>query len=136
MLEKEKHLLILGLEPNATPEEIKQAYKDFASVWHPDRFQGNPRLQEKASKQTQLINAAFEFLKAVEKGTNSPTSSPVAEKESSPNPKSSIDTQKPEGVTSELERLSDKLLRPDTSLIISPFMAIELEPNQYSVYSG
>lgn len=40
--------------------ELKQAYKDIISVWHPDRFSANPRLREKAEQKVKHINLAYE----------------------------------------------------------------------------
>jgi DnaJ-domain-containing protein 1 len=54
---------ILGLKPNASQEEVNQAYRDLANVWHPDRFVGNPRLQKKAEEKIKEINAAYEYIK-------------------------------------------------------------------------
>lgn len=50
---------ILDLNPDATPADLKLAYRDMVSVWHPDRFLHNPRLKEKAEQQLQEINEAF-----------------------------------------------------------------------------
>lgn len=55
---------ILGLKPNASEEEVNQAYRDLANVWHPDRFVGNPRLQKKAEEKLKEINAAYEYIKS------------------------------------------------------------------------
>jgi DnaJ-domain-containing protein 1 len=55
---------ILGLKPGASQEEVNQAYRDLVNVWHPDRFVGNPRLQEKAEKKVKEINAAYEYIKS------------------------------------------------------------------------
>ena len=55
---------ILGLNPGASPEEVNQAYRDLANVWHPDRFEGNPRLQKKAEEKVKEINAAYEYIKS------------------------------------------------------------------------
>ena len=41
---------ILGLKAGASQEELTQAYRDLVNVWHPDRFNNNPRLQEKAQE--------------------------------------------------------------------------------------
>jgi DnaJ-domain-containing protein 1 len=55
---------ILGLKPGASQEEVTQAYRDLANVWHPDRFVGNPRLQKKAEEKIKEINAAYETIKS------------------------------------------------------------------------
>jgi DnaJ-domain-containing protein 1 len=54
---------ILGLKPGALQEEVNQAYRDMVNVWHPDRFEGNPRLQKKAEEKMKEINAAYEYIK-------------------------------------------------------------------------
>ena len=55
---------ILGLKPNASEEEVNQAYRDLVNVWHPDRFVANPRLQKKAEEKIKEINAAYEYIKS------------------------------------------------------------------------
>jgi curved DNA-binding protein CbpA len=54
---------ILGLKPNASPDEIKQAYRDLVKVWHPDRFASDSRLQGKAQERLKEINEAYEWLR-------------------------------------------------------------------------
>lgn len=53
----------LDLEPGASPEEVRQAWRDLAQVWHPDRFAGNERLREKAEQTLKQINEAYEGLR-------------------------------------------------------------------------
>jgi hypothetical protein len=60
---------ILGLEIGATPEQVKQAYRDMAKVWHPDRFVSDPRLQQIAQERLKDINVAYEKLRFVHSGT-------------------------------------------------------------------
>jgi ribosomal protein L34E len=55
---------IFGLKPQATVEELKQAYRDLVNVWHPDRFSNNSRLQQKAEEKLKEINAAYEYIKS------------------------------------------------------------------------
>jgi DnaJ domain len=55
---------ILELEPGASFEEVKQAYRDLARIWHPDRFGGDPRLRQRAEARQKEINEAFRQLKA------------------------------------------------------------------------
>ena len=54
---------VLGLAPGATFDEVKTAYRDLAQVWHPDRVLENVRLREKAVRNLQRINEAFEVLR-------------------------------------------------------------------------
>ncbi len=60
--EEERYYRALGLEPGATPDEIKEAYRDLVAVWHPDRLPANPRLQAKAEAKLKEINEAYEAL--------------------------------------------------------------------------
>jgi len=59
-MEIKKSFEILELDPNASVDEAKQAYKDIVNVWHPDRFSHNSRLKEKAEKKLKEINVAYE----------------------------------------------------------------------------
>ncbi len=54
----------LGLRPGASPREVRQAYIDLTKVWHPDRFNDDPRLKKKAEAKLREINAAYEQLRA------------------------------------------------------------------------
>jgi len=38
----------LDLENGASLEEVKQARRDLAKVWHPDRFPNDPKMQRGA----------------------------------------------------------------------------------------
>lgn len=51
---------ILELDPDASVDEAKQAYKDIVNVWHPDRFSHNSRLKEKAEEKLKEINVAYD----------------------------------------------------------------------------
>ncbi|MCJ7808625.1 MAG: DnaJ domain-containing protein, partial [Desulfobulbaceae bacterium] len=59
-----KSFQILELKVGASETEVRQAYRDIASVWHPDRFSGNPRLKRKAEEKLKEANAAYETLKS------------------------------------------------------------------------
>ena len=67
-----EHYKLLGLRPDASPEEIKQTYRDLAHVWHPDRFLNNPRLQQKANEKMKEINHAYEILMDALQGMPTP----------------------------------------------------------------
>ena len=45
-------LRILGLDDDATPEDVKTAYKETVQILHPDRFASNKKLQERARSYT------------------------------------------------------------------------------------
>jgi len=49
---------ILGVDPNATPQTIKEAYRRLAFQYHPDRNRGNPSAVEKMKE----INEAYAVL--------------------------------------------------------------------------
>jgi TonB family protein len=53
---------ILEIEPGASLEEIRQAYRDQTKVWHPDRFSNDIRLQKKAEDKLKQINLAYQRL--------------------------------------------------------------------------
>lgn len=50
---------ILGVSRNASDEEIKQAYRHLAKLYHPDRNPGDAE----AAKKMQQVNAAYEQIK-------------------------------------------------------------------------
>jgi curved DNA-binding protein CbpA len=53
---------ILELDPDATVDEVKQAYRDLVNIWHPDRFSTSPRLRDKAEAKLKELNEAHETL--------------------------------------------------------------------------
>lgn len=55
-----KSFEILNLKSDASLADLKQTYRDLVNVWHPDRFQHNPRLKDKAEKQLLEINLAYQ----------------------------------------------------------------------------
>src|SRR5215470_5808671 len=61
----ESDYALFGLQPDASTEELKTAYRDLVKVWHPDRFGGNVRLQRKAQEKLKEINLAYERLSSV-----------------------------------------------------------------------
>jgi len=53
---------ILGLQPNASLSEIKQAYRTLVKKWHPDLFVGKPQQQKQAEEKMHLVNEAYTIL--------------------------------------------------------------------------
>jgi hypothetical protein len=58
------YLRELDLGENATAAEIREAYRDLAKVWHPDRFPNDPRMQGKATDKLRRVIEAYEYLQA------------------------------------------------------------------------
>lgn len=57
-------LKVLGLEPEASPEQISDAYRRLAQMYHPDKVAGlAPEFHEIAERRMREINAAYRLLK-------------------------------------------------------------------------
>ena len=61
-MEIKKCIEILEISENAPLNEIREAYRDLISIWHPDKYHHNERLYKKALKKTKEINVAFETI--------------------------------------------------------------------------
>ncbi|NQV41167.1 MAG: J domain-containing protein [Candidatus Marinimicrobia bacterium] len=48
----------LGVDKSSDANDVKQAYRDLAKIWHPDRFQNDERVGAKAEAQIKIINEA------------------------------------------------------------------------------
>ena len=55
----------LELEAGADFGAVRRAYRELVQVWHPDRFVGNGKLQERAQEKLKRINLAYEGLRGV-----------------------------------------------------------------------
>jgi DnaJ-domain-containing protein 1 len=70
-LERLQYLLvclnILELRPGVSLSQIKEAYRDLAKVWHPDRFGTDERIKAKAHDRFTAINTAYRALCAEER---------------------------------------------------------------------
>ncbi|MBW4660483.1 MAG: pentapeptide repeat-containing protein [Drouetiella hepatica Uher 2000/2452] len=79
MSDLERYYTVLGLEPGASLEEVNQAYRDLAFIWHPDRMpKDNVRLQEKAQEKLKDLNEAREKLRSHRSTKAAPQSRPAA----------------------------------------------------------
>ncbi len=56
---------ILEIDQGAPLDEVRQGYKDMVRVWHPDRFNEDPRLRKKAEEKLKEINRAYADLMTV-----------------------------------------------------------------------
>ncbi len=65
---------ILGLKPGASQAEVKQAYRNLAMTWHPDRFSNASQLKQKAEEKIKKINQAYQQLKSYQPNSPSQTS--------------------------------------------------------------
>ncbi len=59
MAQKRDYYEVLGVEKNATDEELKKAYRKLAKKYHPD---ANPDNKEEAEKKFKEVNEAYEVL--------------------------------------------------------------------------
>lgn len=64
MMDLERAFEVLGVEPTATAQEVRDSYRDLVKVWHPDRFASDPVLQRKAQEKLKDINEAYEAVGA------------------------------------------------------------------------
>jgi curved DNA-binding protein len=62
-MEYKDYFKILGVERNATPDQIKRAYRQLAKKFHPDLHPGDKKAEDKFKE----INEAYEVLSDAEK---------------------------------------------------------------------
>ena len=68
MNDLDQYYRTLGLEPGASLDEVNQAYKDLAFIWHPDRVpEDNKRLRQKAEDKLKEINQARDQLRSTKR---------------------------------------------------------------------
>ena len=77
--ELERYYELLGVAPGTNGRELKEAYRDLAKVWHPDRFSHDPRLQQKAQEKLKAINEAYDRLTSGSAGRR-PRTAPTPER--------------------------------------------------------
>lgn len=59
---RQEALRILGLDDDATIDDVKVAYKETVQILHPDRFANNKKLQERATEQFKNLQEAYDYL--------------------------------------------------------------------------
>ncbi len=65
---------VLGVNPNASDDEIKRAYRELARKYHPDNYQNNP-LADLAEEKMKEINEAYDAVTKMRSGGGSGYSS-------------------------------------------------------------
>ena len=50
---------VLGVSPNATDDEVKEAYRSLAKKYHPDNYAGSP-IADLASEKMKEVNEAYD----------------------------------------------------------------------------
>ncbi len=58
---------LLGIDPRAGPEKVRQAYLNKVKEWHPDK---NPDRAEEAEEKTKILNQAYHILGDAERRKN------------------------------------------------------------------
>ncbi len=70
--------LTLGVTRDATREEITEAYRALAQIYHPDRYaDAPPRVQAEANKRMQAVNAAFALVRRTTPSDNDVAAHPA-----------------------------------------------------------
>ncbi|XP_039121941.1 protein CAJ1-like [Dioscorea cayenensis subsp. rotundata] len=61
---KSNYYSVLGVHPNASPSELRSAYKKLAMKWHPDKLgrTEDPCIVAEANQSFQLIHEAYQVL--------------------------------------------------------------------------
>src|SRR6202012_2283167 len=59
-------LQTLELGPEASDNQVRDAYRTLVKVWHPDRFQADAKLRETAEARLKALNAAYVLLTRIE----------------------------------------------------------------------
>jgi curved DNA-binding protein CbpA len=75
---------MLEIPTNATPEQVREAYRLLTMVWHPDRFPKDSKLWTHANERMQQINEAYNALKNVQETDARPTAPPTASSQNNP----------------------------------------------------
>lgn len=70
-------LQTLGLDARAERTDIERTYRVLVKVWHPDRFQSDPKLSAEAEEKLKAINAAYAWLDSAPAQKQRPPDTPA-----------------------------------------------------------
>jgi hypothetical protein len=115
----EQALEVLELGPAATPQDVKQAYRDLVKIWHPDRFPNDPRVRRKAEEKLKEINKAYEILQGYDPA-------PGAGSHPSDGPKTSSNPAEDHDKTQAPRAPEFKLRVPLWAYIVGAFLVVRL----------
>ena len=112
---------VLGVDPNASDEQVKKAYRDLARKYHPDNYQNNP-LADLAEEKMKEINEAYDTITKSRAGGGQSTYGPGAyqqntytggyqQRQSSYQSGGSLYAQVRQAINQGNLRLADQLLR-------------------------
>lgn len=114
MNELDRCYRVLGLEPGASIEEVNQAYKDLAFIWHPDRIPSdNSRLREKAAEKLKEINDARDQLRLAQRNGHRQTAQ--ATRSPSPPPRPHYTQRQPQERSRSYQQPRKPYSQPDLS---------------------
>src|SRR3981081_4481324 len=78
-VELERCSQLLDLEPGASLDQVKLSYREQVKIYHPDRFEGDPKLQQKTQEKLKSINLAYERLCNLLEGASQLRPQPLTE---------------------------------------------------------
>ena len=64
---------VLGVDPSASDDEVKKAYRELARKYHPDNYQNNP-LADLAEEKMKEVNEAYDAITKMRSGGGPSTS--------------------------------------------------------------
>src|SRR5512138_607740 len=77
---------VLEIAVGASEDDVRDARKTLAKVWHPDRHANDPELAKKAEAKLADVNTAFETIRKAKFPSSIPEPVPVATSAPRPEP--------------------------------------------------
>ncbi|MEM9508932.1 MAG: DnaJ domain-containing protein [Cyanobacteria bacterium P01_E01_bin.35] len=121
---------ILGVSRTASPKTIKEAYRELAQLWHPDRYVDDPELKARAEEEIKEINQAYSEIKAYLSAKINGTNNADPETKKQPNIKKTQNT--PEFYYQQGVNLAEEQSYDDA--LTSFAQAIKLNPDYLEAY--